>query len=147
MEKSLPCKYELAWQDRSRLWRLSGLGSKTGDDPAGLRRLLRLRAIDLSPAAVGKPAPLRSATFPTDKGISSSICVTFNIQGSAQRHPGFIDLTSLPTLKGSYKLKHRITVPYEQIRTIMEPRWGSKMENIFTSPRVVRRKASLPLRY
>ena len=95
MEKSLPCKCELTWQDRSRLRRLFGLGSKTGDDPAGLRRLLRLRAIDLSPASVGKPTPLRSAAFPTVKGISTSICVTFNIQGQSSGDALFVTLQAL----------------------------------------------------
>jgi len=48
--------------------RLFGLGSKTGDDPAGLRRLERLRAIDLSPASVGKPALLTLRSLPHGQG-------------------------------------------------------------------------------
>jgi len=128
MEKSLPCKYELAWQDRSRLRRLFGLGSKTGDDPAGLRRLEHLRVIDLSPASVGKPTSLRSAAFPTAKGISPSICDTFNIQGSAQRHPGLMDSPKLPDPEGVAQTLFSETIPFKQICAIMEPRWGTKTE-------------------
>ena len=103
MKKSLPCRCELAGSDRTRLWRLFGLSSKTDDDPAGLRRLERLRAIDLPPAAVGKPTTRPSAAFSTATLLSQFVSDEFNIQGQGNASSASVAaaLGTVPVKSGS----------------------------------------------
>jgi hypothetical protein len=79
MEMSLSCRCELDREDR--LWRLFGLVPRDRRRSRFVTVLGDLDTIDLSPAAVGKPASLRSAAFPTAVPITPSVFEESNIQG------------------------------------------------------------------
>jgi len=83
MEFSLSCRYELdAALRRDRLWQLFGLVSKNRRRSCLAAVFEDPDAIDLSPAAVGKPASLRSAAFPTAVSITTCVIDLLNIQGA-----------------------------------------------------------------
>ena len=83
MEISLSCRCELdATCRRNRLWRLFGLVPKDRRQSRSATAFEDPDAIDLPPATVGKPAPLRSAGFPTAMSITPSVPDKSNIQAA-----------------------------------------------------------------
>src|SRR5580658_2225814 len=79
MDLSLTCGCELDVE--RRLWRLFGLVPESRRRSRFVTVLRDRGTIDLSPAAVGKPASLRSAAFPTAVPITSLLLEESNIQG------------------------------------------------------------------
>src|ERR1700733_7673947 len=80
MDLSLTCGCELELDVERRLWRLFGLVPESRRRSCFVTVLRDRDTIDLSPAAVGKPASLRSAAFPTAVPITSSLLEESNIQ-------------------------------------------------------------------
>src|SRR5580692_1540413 len=80
MEISQPCGCEL--DGERRLWRLFGLVPQSRRRSCLVTVLRDRGTIDLPPAAVGKPASLRSAAFPTVVPITPSVLEEANIQGT-----------------------------------------------------------------
>src|ERR1700689_5217433 len=85
MDLSLSCGCELDVE--RRLWRLFGLVPESRRRSSFVTVLRDRGTIDLSPAAVGKPASLRSAAFPTAVPITSSLLEESNIQGHEGKPP------------------------------------------------------------
>src|ERR1700685_1872952 len=79
MALSLTCGCELDVE--RRLWRLFGLVPESRRRSRFVTVLRDRGTIDLSPAAVGKPASLRSAAFPTAGPITCSLLEESNLQG------------------------------------------------------------------